>query len=305
VAAVPPRGKRDAHVRRNPGDDRLALAAMLAIPIAATAYGLPYYLLGRAERLRSPLHALLKPSAPFGLAFGAAGLALFLFMWLYPLRKRFRWLAFTGALPSWLRVHVVIGLALPLLVAVHAGWRFEGLIGLGYAAMLLVSASGIVGRYLYVRIPRSQNGLELSLEQVAGERRAILTRIAAATGLDPAEIERAITVDARPYREVSLAVALWRMVGDDLARSRRIRVLRREWERPRASARAIDRSEIATALALARREMALAQQARMLEATRRLFGFWHVAHRPVAMTALIAVLIHVVVAVVVGSVGMR
>ena len=54
---------------------------------------------------------------------------------------------------------------------------------------------------------------------------------------------------------------------------------------------------------LARREMALTQQVRMLEATRTVFGYWHVAHRPFAVTALIAVAIHVVVAVLVGAVG--
>ena len=41
----------------------------------------------------------------------------------------------------------------------------------------------------------------------------------------------------------------------------------------------------------------------MLEATRRVFAFWHVAHRPVAITALLALLIHVTVAVAVGGVA--
>jgi len=33
----------------------------------------------------------------------------------------------------------------------------------------------------------------------------------------------------------------------------------------------------------------------MLDTTRRLFGYWHVAHRPIAVTALLAVLVHVAV----------
>jgi hypothetical protein len=47
--------------------------------------------------------------------------------------------------------------------------------------------------------------------------------------------------------------------------------------------------------------MALGQQARMLEATQQVFRFWHAAHKPVAFTALIAVLIHVVVVVAMGA----
>lgn len=53
-------------------------------------------------------------------------------------------------------------------------------------------------------------------------------------------------------------------------------------------------------LRLARSEMALTQQARMLAATQRVFRFWHVAHRPFAITALVAVGIHVGVAVAMG-----
>jgi len=44
-------------------------------------------------------------------------------------------------------------LGLPLLVAVHAAGAFGGVIGLGFWSMMLVWLSGIVGRYLYARIP--------------------------------------------------------------------------------------------------------------------------------------------------------
>jgi hypothetical protein len=47
--------------------------------------------------------------------------------------------------------------------------------------------------------------------------------------------------------------------------------------------------------------MSLTQQARMLAATQRLFRFWHVAHRPFAITALVAVLVHVGVVVAMGA----
>ena len=296
-----PRGAVSAPRRAAPSD-RLILAAVLAVPAGVSLLGLPYYLLDRAARVRDPAHAWLRPSGPLGLAFGGLGFGLFLFMWLYPLRKKLHWLAFTGAVGQWLRVHVLAGLALPLLVAVHAGWRFDGLIGLGYWALLLVCASGIMGRYLYVRIPRSQSGLELTLDEVAGERRALITRIAAATRLDPASVEKALATDPRSYAGLDPARTVLRLVADDWARWRAMRDLGRRWARPRPGAPALDRPALAGALKLARREMALSQQARMLEASRRVFGYWHVAHRPVAVTALLAVLVHVIVAMAVGVV---
>ncbi len=280
----------------------MILAVLLAIPTAVTLLGLPYYILDRAARVRHPAHIWLRSSGPVGLGLGLAGFALFLFMWLYPLRKRCRWLAFTGAVGQWLRIHAAAGLALPLLIAVHAGWRFDGLIGLGYGALLLVSLSGVVGRYLYVRIPRSQSGLELTLDEVAGERRTLITQIAVTARLDPLEVEKALAADTRPYTRLGPARTLLRMIADDWARRRAVRTLARRWARPRPGAPPLDRRDFDSIMRLARRELALSQQARMLETTRRLFGYWHVAHRPVAITALLAVLIHVVVALAVGAV---
>jgi hypothetical protein len=51
--------------------------------------------------------------------------------------------------------------------------------------------------------------------------------------------------------------------------------------------------------------VALGQQVRMLEATHRVFAWWHVAHLPVAITAFLAIFVHVGVAVLVGGVMPR
>ena len=110
---------------------------MLAVPVLVTAWGLPYYALPLASRLRHPLHPLLKPSGPVGLAFGVLAVTLFLFMWAYPFRKKARWLAWTGTVARWLDVHIVMGLSLPFIAAVHSAWRFEGLIGLGMSSMVI------------------------------------------------------------------------------------------------------------------------------------------------------------------------
>jgi hypothetical protein len=285
--------------------DRVALVCLLAIPLAVTLRYLPYYAMGVSGRSRDALHALLGPSGPLGVSFGLAGAALFLFMWLYPLRKRLPVSARLGSLGAWLQVHILAGLALPLVVAVHAGWRFNGLIGLGYGAMVLVVLSGVVGRYLYSHIPRRQDGLELSREAVANERRALLTRIAAATGLHPADVERMLHPGAEPGAGGGIVGTLARLVAGDLARRRAMRALARLWSRPRPGSPAPDPRALAEAVRLARREVALGQQVRMLEATHRVFAWWHVAHLPVAITAFLAILVHVGVAVLIGGVMPR
>jgi len=278
------------------------VVVLIAAPIALTFWGRDYYFADLAVRLRHPYHALLRPSGTIGLSLGIAGFALFAFMWMYVARKAVKWLAWTGAVGSWLRIHAIVGLVLPLLVAVHAGWRFDGLIGLGYFAMAIVSLSGIIGRYLYAHIPRQRNGLEMSREEVTGERRALLTRIAATTGLEPRTVERALAVDAASYANLDPVRTLIRLAHDDWQRHQLMRRLRREWMH-RTDGTALDRDQLDETLRLARREMSLSQQVRALDAARKVFGLWHVAHRPFALTALIAVLLHVIIAIVVGGIG--
>jgi hypothetical protein len=272
-----------------------ALGILLAVPLATTLIGFSYYVAARGARVRHALHPWLKASGPVGLAFGIAGLALFLFMWLYPLRKRFA-SARLGRVSSWLDIHIVCGLALPVIVAVHAGWRFHGLIGLGYLSMVLVAASGIVGRYLYVHIPRSRSGVELTLDEAMAERRALITDIAVSMRQDPMMVERALSPVSRTARSAGVWGSMREMIAGDFARWIAMRRLERQW-RGR-----VERGSLDAALRLARRELALSQQLRMLDATRRVFGLWHVAHRPFAITALLAVLIHVAVALAVGAV---
>jgi hypothetical protein len=283
-------------------DDRWPLAFLIAAPIGITIWGWRYFTAGPGGRVRSPLHPWLGPTGTIGLSLGVMAFVFFLFLWAYPLRKKFRWLAWTGAVGSWLRVHILAGLVVPLFAAVHAGWRFDGLIGLGYLSMLLVALSGVVGRYLYVRIPRSRSGIELTHDEVASERRALLTRIAATTGDDPKQVERMLVPDEQSYQGLGPLASLRRMIADDVTRGRVIRRLRERLASPRPGAPALDRGELGAVLGLARREMALAQQLRMLDATRRVFGLWHVVHRPFAIMAFIAVAVHVVVAVLVGAV---
>lgn len=274
---------------------------LLGALVALNLYGLDYFLAPRAERVRDPLHALFRPSGYVGQSAGLLALAIFLFLWLYPLRKKFRWLAFTGAIPKWLDVHVLAAIGLPLLVATHAAWRFDGVIGLGFWAMMVVWASGLVGRYLYVRLPRSQAGVELTIEEITGQRQALLEEIARRSGLAVEAVDRMLAADPSPTAGLGLWRTLGRMVGDDWRRRRAARRLRRELRRRTPMRRAGDGAAVREVLRLANREMALVQQSRMLGATQNILRFWHVAHRPLAVTALAAVLIHVAVVVAVGA----
>jgi len=284
---------------RSPATKAAAVFAVFLVGL--NLFGLQYYLLPKAEQVRHPLHVWLRPSGYLGQGAGVLALAIFMFLWLYPLRKKFRWLAFTGTVSKWLDVHSLAALGLPLLVAAHATWRFGGLIGIGFWSMMVVWLSGIVGRYLYARIPRSQAGVELTIEEIGAQRQALLEEIAERSGLEAAAIDAVLDADSTPTTGLGLWGTCRRMISDDLRRRRAARTLRREIQLRRPLHRKDDRAALREVLRLANREMALVQQSRMLGATQNVLRFWHVAHRPLAVTALVAVVIHVAVVVSLGA----
>ena len=63
---------------------------------------------------------------------GMLGLLMFLVIFLYPIRKRWPWLAKQGNARHWLDIHVMLGLSAPLIVAFHASFKFRGVAGMAF-----------------------------------------------------------------------------------------------------------------------------------------------------------------------------
>ena len=79
---------------------------------------------------------------------------------------------------------MVTGLVGPYMVLLHTAMRFSGLAGLTMLLTLVVVASGVVGRYLYTRVPRTVQGPETAagrrpareqLARLAKRRKALAT----------------------------------------------------------------------------------------------------------------------------------
>jgi hypothetical protein len=97
----------------------------------------------------------------FGHGLGIFGFILMLMTeTLYSLRKRTR-SASWGKMSSWLQFHIFTGLVGPYMVLLHTSWKFNGLAGAVTLLTLIIVLSGVVGRYIYTRIPRTLDGLEI------------------------------------------------------------------------------------------------------------------------------------------------
>src|SRR3979411_2119739 len=95
-------------------------AVAIVVNLAIFVYGFDYYKLSAMERPFSPKHHLLRPSGPIGLYLGFFGVALFVGIFLYPLRKHWQWLAPRGHTRHWLDIHILMGLTAPTIVAFHS-----------------------------------------------------------------------------------------------------------------------------------------------------------------------------------------
>lgn len=105
----------------------------------------------------------------FGHALGIVGFILMLLTeTLYSLRKRTR-SARWGRMSSWLEFHIFTGLVGPFMVLLHTSWKFNGLAGVTTLFTVIIVISGFVGRYIFTRIPRTADGLEIpgSLSEAA------------------------------------------------------------------------------------------------------------------------------------------
>jgi len=96
------------------------------------------------------------PNGGTVLGYTLGTIAALLVLWLtwFGVRKR-RYSSTRGTVQGWLSAHVYLGLALLVIVLLHAGFQFGWNIHtLAFVLMALVIASGLYGVYLYMKYPR-------------------------------------------------------------------------------------------------------------------------------------------------------
>jgi hypothetical protein len=294
----PSRAAERAALPRRALRNVLVLAALATIALVVTVlvglHGWQYYRTPLAGRGYAPAHTVLDPSGTAGLTFGITGSALMLVMQVYTLRKKWKRLGTLGKLPRWLEFHIFCGILGPVLITFHTSFKFNGIVSVAYWSMIMVVASGFVGRYLFVRIPKSIRGQELSVaevEQQATQLRATLLE----TSLPPALMTQVDAFEANVLPPKG-ADPGWRgiVLGELKLRYHLVRLRRR-----------IRRAGVAPALLhrvvelIADRAVLLRRLA-YLKKTKKLFEMWHIFHRPLAYVMLVIVALHIATVVYLG-----
>ncbi|HSJ09404.1 MAG TPA: hypothetical protein VK928_05800 [Longimicrobiales bacterium] len=281
------------------GAERFLDAGLLLVWIAAAylplAAGAPFYLTPFAERAFSPQHGLYSPSGVVGHGLGILGSGMVAVgVTMYSVRKRWAGLHSAGKLKYWLKVHIFLCTLGPFLVVLHTSFKFGGIVSIALWSMLVVVASGVFGRYVYVRIPKTINGQFQTLAAVRGAREELAGVIGAVHPVMGADLLALVGPDDPLAPDGSLA-ALAYAAGRDRDRREAMRRARRLLR-----GAAMPQPVRERLLAIVEEEHRLVTQIALLQPFQRLFRYWHILHLPLAIVMFLVLALHVTVVALFG-----
>lgn len=265
------------------------------ITIAATLLlqGLDYYVVPLAERPFAAGHGIYDPTGRVGNRLGIAGAALMLTgVVLYSTRKRWPLLHGAGKLRDWLSLHIFMCTLGPFLIVLHASFRVQGLVAIAFWSMIVVVGSGVVGRYVYVSIPRTLNGHARTMQELEAEQRALVDAVRRQAGGYAAQLERwLLPVPQQRGVLAALGSAALLDLGERRVQRRLARTL---------MTLPIDTTVRTQLLGGVQRLRRLSRERALLEPFQRLFGYWHAFHLPLAIVMLLVLAVHIGVAIAFG-----
>ena len=233
---------------------------------------------------------------------GVAGGVMMLLLFSYPLRKYFRFMQRLGKVKWWFIVHMVLGIGGPLLILLHTTFRLGSVnAAVALFSMLIVAGSGIVGRFLYLRIHRGLHGEKSNLADL--QRRVGLAEgeIKSKFRFAPGVAEQLLAFETVAMGGgngwgFTLTRLFWlpireRVVLEACSSELRVRLraiakerkwTRRQLERRHERARETTRNYLRCVLRVSQ-----------FSAYERVFALWHMLHVPFVYLLLVTAVFHV------------
>ncbi|MCO5264636.1 MAG: hypothetical protein M9948_01950 [Lentimicrobium sp.] len=272
----------------------LSTIVILAL-VFLSVKGYSYYRVRLDERFFHPDYKQLKPSGIWGHGLGIAGSLLMMAgVAIYVARKRMRSLSRVGVLKHWLEFHIFLCTLGPVLVLFHTSFKFGGIVAISFWSMVAVFISGIIGRFIYIQIPRTIEGRELSLSEVRDMKSDIGDILSSTYQLDK-HIYNLIIESTRRKAEIQRASLLWTYTKNYFRDVNTIQTIKSQLRK-----NGLEKSDIKKVSNLVRNELSLNRKIDRLLFMQNLFKYWHVAHLPFAIIMLIIMIIHVIVTITFG-----
>ena len=259
---------------------RIYLGSMAAIVIATTAYlsytGYSYYKLPIEERFYHPNYDWFKPSGAFGHGLGIVGTLLIVFgVGIYIARKKYGFMERQLRLKYLLEFHIFLCTLGPIMVLFHTSFKFGGIVSISFWSMVAVVASGVIGRYIYIQIPRTIEGKVIGLNKLRDMQKELHANLSRTGHFETEEFNTLQKIEDDPKLQLQTAVEILKK-------------------------KTVSKTAIKQVRALLKEERSLSRRIRNYNRMESLFKYWHVAHKPFALIMLVFAVIHVVVTLMLG-----
>jgi len=270
----------------------LAILIVIATFVTLWFWGGDYYLLPLSEKFYHENHKILKSSGLIGHGLGIIGSVILTFgVVIYIVRKRVKRFQKVGKLKYWLEFHIFLATLGPLLILFHTAFRFGGIVSISFWSMVAVVASGLIGRYIYQLIPHNIDGNELSQSEISKMDFNLRITLQEKYKISTEIINKLEEATSNTNREIKISGLVLYIIRDTLHNRKQLKYINTFLHNANLSTE--DKKEV---LRLSKTKLSLSRKIVLLDTTRRLFGYWHVAHFPFAVIMFVIMIVHIVVA---------
>ncbi len=278
---------------------RIYISILASIVVFTTIFlsykGYSYYATPLEDRFYHPDHENFKAAGLYGHGLGFIGTFLILFgVIMYIVRKRYKFCARWGRLKYWLEFHIFLCTLGPILILFHTAFKFGGIVSIAFWSMVAVVVSGIIGRYIYIQIPRSIEGRELSLIEIQKSKTNVGSVLNDTYQLDYVS-QSTIVSSLQIQIQSGSGNLLQRIINRSVEDNLKIRRIKRTLKKNHLS-----RQDIKRVVRLVKNEMSINNRIERLQSMQKLFKYWHVAHMPFAIVMLVIVVLHVAITLALG-----
>ncbi len=278
---------------------RIYISTLVAFTIAVflllTINGADYYSSKIEERHFHEQNEMLKPTGLIGHGIGILGSAFMVIgVFGYMARKRFRRLSRIGILKHWLEFHIFLCTLGPILVLFHTSFKFGGIVAVSFWSMVAVVFSGVIGRFIYLQIPRTIEGREMNLNDLNTMESGLFTNLKNQFNIDSEILVRMNEklLQEAPSKERNYLI---RIVKRFVFEQKLVRQFRKELKLQQLKGR-----NFRKAVRIFKSKIILNRRIAWLSSMQNFLRYWHVAHLPFALIMLVIMIVHIVVAVLFG-----
>lgn len=234
-----------------------------------------------------------KPGEGLGYNLGLAGGLMMLTLLLYSARKHLTFMQKLGKLKYWFRIHMMLGVIGPILIIFHTTFRLGSLNAtIAFYCMLLVAASGLIGRFVYTRIHKglygSRSTLKEAYEDLANSQGDINSKLHFFPKVE--ERIKSFEFEALEKKRGFLA-GIWFFLSFDMRRMLIAWRCKRYIHLKLGSGKQ-DLADEATAMI--RQYLAQIQTVAQFKKFEQIFSAWHVLHIPLMYMMFATAIFHVI-----------